>query len=74
MSADIEELRKRFKEKSVLLERELRTWFEEETAPIDGSPPPAPSGAGGSVLGMRPAIDSKRIVDAGRVTLVVLEI
>ena len=74
MTADIEERRKRFKEKSALLVRELQAWFEEETAPIDGSPPPAPAGAGGSIVGMRPAIDSKRVVDAARVTRAVLEI
>jgi hypothetical protein len=75
MSADIEEQRKRFKEKSALLVQELQAWFEEETAPIDGSsPPPAPAGAGGSIVGMRPAIDSKRMVDAARVTRAVLDI
>ncbi|MBB4096824.1 hypothetical protein [Sphingomonas kyeonggiensis] len=75
MNADIEEKRKRFKEKSALLIRELEAWFEEETAPIDGSPaPPAPAGGGGSIIGMRPAIDSKRVVDAARVTRAVLEI
>ncbi|MFT3966749.1 MAG: hypothetical protein QM690_12800 [Sphingobium sp.] len=75
MSADIEEQRKRFKEKSALLVQELQAWFEEEIAPIDGSPPPpAPAGAGGSIVGMRPAIDSKRMVDAARVTRAVLDI
>lgn len=75
MVVDIEEQRKRFKEKSALLVRELQAWFEEETAPIDGSsPPPAPAGAGGSIVGMRPAIDSKRVVDAARVTRAVLDI
>ena len=75
MSADIEEQRKRFKEKSALLVQELQAWFEEETAPIDGSsPPPAPAGSGGSIVGMRPAIDSKRVVDAARVTRAVLDI
>lgn len=75
MSADIEEQRKRFKEKSALLVQELQAWFKEETAPIDGSsPPPAPAGAGGSIVGMRPAIDSKRVVDAARVTRAVLDI
>lgn len=75
MNADIEEQRKRFKEKSALLVQELQAWFEEETAPIDGaSPPPAPAGVGGSIVGMRPAIDSKRVVDAARVTRAVLDI
>lgn len=75
MSADIEAKRKRFKEQAVLLVQELEAWYEEETAPIDGAaPPPAPAGAGGSIVGMRPAIDSKRVVDAARVTRAVLEI
>lgn len=74
MSADIEEQRKQFKAKSALLVQELQSWFEEETAPIDGSAPPAaPAGAGGSIVGMRPAIDSKRVVDASRVTRAVLD-
>jgi hypothetical protein len=75
MSADIEEQRRRFKEKRALLVQELEAWFEAETAPIDGSsPPPPPAGAGGSIVGMRPAIDSKRVVDAARVTRAVLDI
>ncbi len=75
MNADIEEQRRRFNEKAGLLVQELKAWFEEETAPIDGSsPPPAPAGAGGSIVGMRPAIDSKRVVDAARVTRAVLDI
>ena len=74
MSADTEAKRKRFKEQSVLLVQELQAWYDEETAPIDGSsPPPAPSGGGGSIIGMRPAIDSKRVVDAARVTRAVLD-
>ncbi|MFA7585400.1 MAG: hypothetical protein WCY11_04270 [Novosphingobium sp.] len=75
MSADIEEQRNQFKAKAALLVQELQAWFEEETAPIDGSvPPAAPFGAGGSIVGMRPAIDSKRVVDASRVTRAVLDI
>lgn len=74
MSANVEELRANFKRKAALLVSELQTWFDEETAPIDGaSPPAAPSGSGGSIVGMRPAIDSKRVVDASRVTRIVLE-
>ena len=73
MTTDIEELRRQFREKSTRLVQELQAWFEEETAPIDGSPPPAPAGAGGSIVGMRPAIDSKRVVDAARVTRAVLD-
>ena len=75
MSADIEAKRKRFKELSVLLLQQLEAWYEEETSPIDGpAPPPAPAGGGGSIVGMRPAIDSKRVVDAARVTRAVLDI
>ena len=74
MTADIEEKRKRFKEQAALLTRELQAWYEEETAPLDGvAPPPAPAGGGGSIVGMRPAIDSKRVVDAARVTRAVLD-
>lgn len=74
MSANVDELRAEFKRKAKLLVSELQTWFDEETAPIDGvAPPAAPSGSGGSIVGMRPAIDSKRVVDASRVTRVVLD-
>lgn len=53
----------------------LKDWFEEETAAIDGSVEAgAPSGSGGSIMGMRPAIDSKRVIDATVVTKRVLGI
>lgn len=74
MESGTEELRKRFQEKRAKLVIALEAWFEDETQPIDGGAPPPPSGGGGSIVGMRPAIDSKRVVDAGRVTRQVLEI
>ena len=55
------------------LKSALEAWFEEETAPIDGVEE-APSGDGGSILETRPAIDSKRVVDATAVTKEVLGI
>jgi len=53
----------------------LEAWFEEEAAAIDGTVShAAPSGTGGSIIDMRPAIDSKRVVDATIVTEKVLGI
>ena len=53
----------------------LQDWFDEESASIDeivaGS---APTGTGGSIIATRPAIDSKRVVDATIVTEEVLGI
>lgn len=64
-----------FKAKVPLLIKELETWFEEEVAPIDGAiTAGAPAGSGGSIIGMRPAIDSKRVVDATVITKKVLGI
>lgn len=57
--------RKAFVAKTAELIAELREWYEEETASIDGSiESEAPSGAGGSIISISPAIDSKRVVDA----------
>jgi hypothetical protein len=54
---------------------EFEAWFQEEAASIDGSVDAgAPSGSGGSIIGMRPTIDSKRVLDATVVTKKVLEI
>jgi hypothetical protein len=73
MDATRNELERAFDEKTSELISELQTWFEEEAAPIDGVPgSDAPSGDGGSILGMRPAIDSKRVVDATAITKRVL--
>jgi hypothetical protein len=75
MAATKEELKAVFAAKVPALIAELKDWFEEETAAIDGSiEAGAPSGSGGSIMGMRPAIDSKRVVDATVVTKKVLEI
>lgn len=70
-----EELTKAFAAKVPMLVAELKAWFEEETASIDGSVEAgAPAGSGGSIMGMRPAIDSKRVVDATVITKQVLDI
>lgn len=75
MAATREELKAAFAAKLPALTTELKDWFEAETAAIDGSVDAgAPSGTGGSIMGMRPAIDSKRVVDATVVTKKVLEI
>ena len=69
------DLKKVFASKTLELIAELKAWFEEETASIDGTVSAgAPSGSGGSIIGMRPTIDSKRVVDATVVTKQVLDI
>jgi hypothetical protein len=75
MDATKDELAKAFDEKVPELVSQLGAWFEQETVPIDGAPgADAPSGEGGSIIGIRPAIDSKRVVDATVVTKKVLGI
>jgi hypothetical protein len=75
MAVTKEELKEVFAAKVPALITELERWFGEETAAIDGSVEAgAPSGSGGSILGMRPAIDSKRVVDATVITKKVLDI
>lgn len=75
MDATKIELEKAFDEKVPELVSALEAWFEEETAPIDGvDEADVPSGDGGSIVAMRPAIDSKRVVDAKVVTKKVLGI
>lgn len=57
--------RKAFSAKAPELIAELKDWYDEETASIDGSiESDAPSGTGGSIISTSPAIDSKRVVDA----------
>lgn len=69
------ELKQVFATKVPELVAELEAWFAEETAVIDGSiETGAPCGDGGSIVGMRPAIDSKRVVDATVITKKVLGI
>lgn len=64
-----------FDAKAQELTKELKAWFDEETAAIDGSIlDDAPSGTGGSILGIGPSIDSKRVVDATLITEKVLGI
>lgn len=75
MSATKDELEKAFDQKVPELVSQLEAWFVQETAPIDGAPAAdAPSGEGGSIIDTRPAIDSKRVVDATVITKKVLDI
>ncbi|HEV2605651.1 MAG TPA: hypothetical protein VGU24_18540 [Microvirga sp.] len=75
MDATKEELKAAFATKVPTLVAELEAWFAAETESIDGSiESAAPSGSGGSIMSVRPAIDSKRVVDATVVTKKVLEI
>lgn len=75
MDTTKEDLKKVFAAQVRTLVAELEAWFDEETASIDGSvESSAPAGAGGSIIGMRPAIDSKRVVDATVITKRVLNI
>lgn len=75
MDATKDDLQKLFASKISDLVAELEAWFEEETTSIDsGVSADAPAGAGGSIIAMRPAIDSKRVVDATIITQQVLGI
>jgi hypothetical protein len=75
MDAAKDDLEKIFVSKTSELIAKLEAWFEEETASIDGAvSASAPSGTGGSIIAMLPAIDSKRVVDATVITKQVLGI
>jgi hypothetical protein len=75
MEADIADRKKEFAAKLPALIAGLKDWYDEETASIDGSVVgAAPSGSGGSIISVRPAIDSKRVVDATLITEAVLGI
>lgn len=75
MEADIATRKKQFAARLPDLIRGLKQWYDEETAAIDGSVvSAAPSGSGGSIISARPAIDSKRVVDATLITEEVLDI
>lgn len=75
MDTTKQELKAAFATKVPTLVAELEAWFAAETESIDGSiKAAAPSGSGGSIMSVRPAIDSKRVVDATVVTKKVLEI
>lgn len=64
-----------FAAKQPELIRKLQRWFDEEAAAIDGTiEADAPSGTGGSIISVRPAIDSKRVLDATCITEEVLGI
>jgi hypothetical protein len=70
-----EQLAKSFDEKATKLKAELISWFEKETAAIDAAvDEKATPGAGGSIVSVSPAIDSKRVVDATIITEEVLGI
>ena len=67
MPSHLQERKREFGRKVNQLRAGLRDWFAEETEAIDGSlVEAAPSGSGGSIVSVRPAIDSKRVVDATR--------
>lgn len=69
------DLKKAFDAKVPELKTKLEKWFEEETASIDGAvASEAPAGPGGSIMSKRPAIDSKRVVDATVITQEVIGI
>jgi hypothetical protein len=75
MDATKVDLEKAFAAKTSELIAQLEAWFEEESASIDGTVlAGAPSGAGGSIIALRPAIDSKRVLDASVITKQVLGI
>jgi len=75
MDATKDDLEKIFVSKTSELIARLEAWYEEETASIDGTVlASAPSGTGGSIIVMMPAIDSKRVVDATVITKQVLGI
>lgn len=75
MNSTKEELERSFAARISSLVDGLHEWFENETAAIDGSVvSSAPAGTGGSIVSVRPAIDSKRVVDATLVTEEVLGI
>lgn len=74
-TATKEQLAKTFDEKAKTLIKGLQSWFDEEAASVDGSiAQSCPAGPGGSVLTVRPAIDSKRVLDATLITEGVLGI
>lgn len=75
MSKSPAELLVEFDAKLPELIKGLQDWFAEESASIDGSvEADAPAGTGGSIIEARPAIDSKRVLDATCVTEEVLGI
>lgn len=64
-----DDLKAQFGKKLTTLKKELKEWFDKETESIDGAiVEAAPSGAGGSIISVGPAIDSKRVLDATQIT------
>lgn len=75
MDATISDLAKQFDKKLPDLLQRLSEWFDNETTSIDEViANSAPTGTGGSVVSARPAIDSKRVVDATVITEEILGI
>ncbi|MGO8038237.1 hypothetical protein [Rhizobium leguminosarum] len=75
MEAADSDLAKQFDAKVPELLKRLSEWFDNEATSIDDViANSAPSGTGGSVVSARPAIDSKRVVDATVITEEVLGI
>ncbi|TBA72916.1 hypothetical protein [Rhizobium ruizarguesonis] len=75
MEAADNDLAKQFDTKVPELLKRLSEWFDNEATLIDDViANSAPSGTGGSVVSARPAIDSKRVVDATVITEEVLGI
>lgn len=69
MSTTKDDLKAAFQAKKDILVAELEAWFAKETESIDGTiEKAAPAGSGGSIMGMRPAMDSKCVLDAAVVT------
>ncbi|WP_112072826.1 hypothetical protein [Hyphomonas sp. GM-8P] len=53
----------------------LSDWYDEESSAIDADiVSSAPAGTGGSIVGIGPAIDSKRVLDASAITRRILGI
>lgn len=75
MDVTTDDLAMQFDAKVPALLKRLQEWFDSEAASIDDViANSAPSGTGGSVVSARPAIDSKRVVDATVITEEVLGI
>lgn len=75
MSVIADALGSTFDTKAPELRKRMKDWYNQETTSIDdlilGG---APSGAGGSILSVRPPIDSKRVVDVTVITEEILGI
>ncbi len=70
-----EDREKAFDAKVKSLRAALSNWYDEESSAIDaGIVSSAPAGTGGSIAGIGPAIDSKRVLDASAITRRVLGI